>query len=73
MAIMMLAVLPPIAVVDVILDASRAIAAEAGDCDEAASVPRRGQPSSGRSDKLMRVTTGSHARFSICGYARSKQ
>jgi hypothetical protein len=29
--------------------------------------------SSGRSERLMRVTTGSHARFSSCGYTRSKQ
>jgi hypothetical protein len=26
-----------------------------------------GQPSSGRSDRLIRVTTPSHARFSACG------
>ena len=31
------------------------------------------QPSSGRRDRLMRVTTASHARSSSLGYARSKQ
>ena len=30
-------------------------------------------PSSGRKDKLMRVTTASQERFSSCGYTRSKQ
>jgi hypothetical protein len=30
-------------------------------------------PSSGRKDKLMRVTTASQDRFSSCGYTRSKQ
>jgi hypothetical protein len=29
--------------------------------------------SSGRSERLMRVTTASHARFSSCGYTKSKQ
>ena len=29
--------------------------------------------SSGRSERLMRVTTESHARFSACGYTKSKQ
>ena len=29
--------------------------------------------SSGRSERLMRVTTGSQARFSACGYTKSKQ
>jgi hypothetical protein len=31
------------------------------------------QLSSGRSDRLMRVTTASQERFSCCGYLRSKQ
>jgi hypothetical protein len=31
------------------------------------------QRSSGRSERLMRVTTGSQARFSACGYTKSKQ
>ena len=38
-----------------------------------ASGPTPIHPSSGRKDKLMRVTTASQERFSSCGYTRSKQ
>ena len=47
-----------------------------GNCNTMPAVSRlrnHRYPSSGRSERLMRVTTGSHARFSSCGYTRSKQ
>jgi len=44
-----------------------------GDGTKKFQLPQKIYPSSGRKDRLMRVTTASQERFSSWGYVRSKQ
>ena len=55
------------------MDAKRAFTARSRPARSRASRSTPIHPSSGRKDKLMRVTTASQERFSSWGYTRSKQ